>query len=90
MLECKLSRPDAKVTWYKDGKEIIPDDNHEITVDGNWQRLKIASCVLDDEAEYSVVVGKESSRAMLWVEGMCFEFQSSVVLLRLLSKLRWS
>lgn len=71
MLECKLSRPDAKVTWYKDGKELIPDDGHEIIVDKSWRRLKIPACVLDDEAEYSVVVGDETSRAMLWVEGTC-------------------
>ena len=69
MLECKLSRPDADVTWYKDGKEITSGDNVEIVVDGKWRRLRIPTCALDDEAEYSVVVGNESSRAMLWVEG---------------------
>ena len=79
MLECKLSRPDADVTWYKDGKEITPDDNVEIVVDGKWRRLRIKTCALDDEAEYSVIVGNESSRAMLWVEGRFTHTVSFVV-----------
>ena len=89
MLECKLSRPDADVTWYKDGKEISPDDNIEIVVDGKWRRLRIKTCALDDEAEYSVIVGNESSRAMLWVEGRFTHTVAFVVHDQLFSCIVW-
>ena len=30
-LECELSKPDQKVKWFKDGKEIKPDRKRGIT-----------------------------------------------------------
>ena len=70
-LTCKLSQPDAEVTWFKDGKPIAEDEGHVIEVDKLWRRLRIEKCAFDDEAEYSVQLADDFSRAMLWVEGQC-------------------
>ena len=68
-MECQLSKPDRKVTWYKDGKEITPDDRVEITVEGTFHRLTIKKSYVEDEAEYTVKIKDQSTTAMLWVEG---------------------
>ena len=70
MLECQLSKPDRTATWLKDGEEITSDKHVELSVDGVFQRLVIHNSVLDDEAEYTVRIGDESSSAPLWVEGV--------------------
>lgn len=61
---------DMPVTWYKDGK-VLPADNKNIVMEatGNVLSLHILSTTLDDEAEYSVVVGKTKSKAELLVDG---------------------
>lgn len=67
-LECKLSRP-ADVTWFKDGKEIQPNEHFDITVDGTIHKLNLKKTSLNDEAEYTVKTGDISSKATLWIEG---------------------
>lgn len=68
-MECQLSRPDQKVTWLKNGQEITPDDTHEVSVDGTFHRLTLKDTVTDDEAEYTVTLGDDSTSAKLFVEG---------------------
>lgn len=62
---------DMPVTWLKDGK-TIPADSKDVEVKtvGNVLSLHIPATVLDDEAEYAVVVGKSRSKAELLVDGM--------------------
>ena len=31
-LTCSMDKPDQKVTWYKNGQEIVPDDNVKVTI----------------------------------------------------------
>ena len=69
-LECQLSKANVDVTWLKDGKPVTADDKHIIQVEESWHRLTLPSVGLDEEAEYTVQIGDQSTKAMLWVEGM--------------------
>ena len=66
---CELSKPDKKVTWYKNGKEIVPDEHFEVKVEGTVHTLKVKDTALDDTAEYTVKLGEETSKAKLTVLG---------------------
>ena len=70
-LECELSKPNATVTWLKDGEEIKPDDEHiKAVVDEYTHKLVMSDITLDDAAKYSCVVDDVSTEATLTVEGM--------------------
>ena len=56
------------VTWLKDGKPLSASEV-EMKADGPVLSLHIPSTVLDDEAEYAVMVGKTQSKAELLVDG---------------------
>ncbi len=70
-LECELSKPDQKVIWLKDGKEIKPDKKRGIIpkVEGTKHSLTIPKALKDDTAEYSVKCGDEETKGKLTVEG---------------------
>ena len=70
-LECELSKPDQKVKWFKDGKEIKPDRKRGISskTDGRKHSLIIPKTEMDDAAQYSVRCGDEESKGKLSVEG---------------------
>ena len=68
-LECQLSKPDQKVTWYRNGKAITPDEHIAISADGVMHTLTINNSVLEDGAEYSVKCGDQTTSAKLTVEG---------------------
>ncbi len=66
---CELSKPDKKVTWHKNGKEIVPDEHFEIKAEGTVHTLKVKDTVSEDAAEYSVKLGDETTKAKLTVVG---------------------
>jgi len=69
-MSCELSRPGQKVTWLKDGLELVPDERCQVVVNGCLHRLTINNATLEDEAEYTVKLTDDiSSKATLWVEG---------------------
>ena len=71
-LECELSKPDQKVKWFKNGKEIKPDRKRGISpkVEGTKHTLTIPKTLKDDTAEYTVKIGDEETKGKLTVEGM--------------------
>ena len=71
-LECELSKPDQKVKWFKNGKEMKPDRKRGISpkVEGTKHTLTIPKTLKDDTAEYSVKIGEEETKGKLTVEGM--------------------
>ena len=69
---CEISKPDKKVTWYKNGKEIVPDEHFEVKVEGTVHTLKVKDTALDDTADYTVKLGEETSKAKLTVLGEYF------------------
>ena len=70
-LECELSKPDQKVKWFKDGKEIKPDRKRGIApkVESTKHSLTIPKALTEDMAEYSVKCGDEETKGKLTVEG---------------------
>lgn len=71
-LSCELAKVsvDLPITWLKEGKEIPVDNKHAVMrTEGKVLSLHIDSTVLDDEAEYAIVVGKTKSKAELLVDG---------------------
>ena len=66
---CKVSAPDAAVTWLCDGKPITPDENCEISVEGTVHKLTLKKCQLTDEAEYTIKTANDESKASLKVKG---------------------
>ena len=71
-LECELSKPDQKVKWLKNGKEIKPDKKRGVLpkVEGTKHTLTIPKTLKDDTAEYTVKIGDEETKGKLTVEGM--------------------
>ncbi len=66
---CDLSKPMKKVTWLKDGKELKPDKNHEIKVEGKKHSLIMKNTSSADSGEYTCKLGDEITSAKLIVEG---------------------
>ena len=69
--ECELSKPDQKVKWFKNGKEIKPDRKRGIStkIDGQKHSLIIPKTEMDDAAQYSVKYGEEETKGKLLVRG---------------------
>lgn len=51
--EIELTKGDALVHWFKDGKELQFSDHVQLSIDGKRQKLKIYSTELSDAGEYS-------------------------------------
>lgn len=77
VLETEVSRPNAEVKWWLNGREIVDSSNVTVTVDGLIHRLTIHSptpedsgkysCdVIDDKIDFQVKVSGENPR-----EGLC-------------------
>lgn len=62
-LKCKTDNPDAKVKWFKDGKEIKKGDpKFLIRSDNGEQTLEIKEADLEDSGKYTCKIeefGKE-------------------------------
>lgn len=68
-LECVINRENVPSKWLKNGEEISPEDNCDIKTDGKRHICTIPEASVDDEGEYSVVIGDKSTSAKLNVEG---------------------
>lgn len=66
--DIELTKGDALVRWFKNGKEIQFNDNIKLTIDGKRQQLEILSAKLSDAGVYSCEVGDQKSVAKLTVE----------------------
>lgn len=57
ILDCLLNRrPKTAPIWYRDGKEMAPNNNIEITQDDKQLQLKILKASINDQAEYTLNV----------------------------------
>ena len=68
--ECETSKPDVEASWFKDDLELLPDDHYDMVVEGVKQALVIQEAGPEDEAEYTIEVGDDSSTALLHVQGV--------------------
>jgi len=71
VLHAEVSKPDVTGTWFKDDLEIIPkvDKKYDATVSGTVHELTIHDASTDDQAEYTLEIGEESTTAVVKVQG---------------------
>ena len=69
-LTVKLTKPNVKVKWNKDGHELKESDRVKFVKDGNTYKVVISNCQLDDTEQYICILpdGKKS-KGVLTVEG---------------------
>lgn len=72
--EIELTKGDALVKWYKDGKELQFSDHIQLNIDGKRQKLKIYKTTSEDAGEYMCIVGDQQSAAILTVEEPMVDF----------------
>ena len=69
LLECQVSRANAKVRWYKNRKEIQPSKKHQLISQDVYRQLTIADVCSSDEDTYTCDAGDDETSCMLLVEG---------------------
>ncbi|XP_059620360.1 titin-like [Phlebotomus argentipes] len=72
--EIELTKGDALVKWFKNGKELQFNKHVQLTIDGKRQKLNIYDTELSDQAEYSCKVADNVSTARLTVEEPLVDF----------------
>ncbi|XP_011291978.1 obscurin isoform X5 [Musca domestica] len=74
--------PKPEAIWYHDGKEVKPDANTAIVVEGDKYRLEKKSLKLEDAGTYKVViknkVGEKSHQGVLSLSGVA-EYRKPIV-----------
>ncbi|KAG6929398.1 obscurin, cytoskeletal calmodulin and titin-interacting RhoGEF, partial [Chelydra serpentina] len=68
VLECQVSRPTAKVKWYKKNVEIRPSQKYELVSDGVYRKLIINDAEFQDEDVYTCDATDDTSSAHFYVE----------------------
>uniref|UniRef100_A0A8C3F909 Obscurin n=1 Tax=Chrysemys picta bellii TaxID=8478 RepID=A0A8C3F909_CHRPI len=68
VLECQVSRPTAKVKWYKKNVEILPSQKYELVSDGVYRKLIINDAEFQDEDVYTCDATDDTSTAHFYVE----------------------
>ncbi len=79
-LVCELSKPNRKVTWLKNGKEVVPGDGVEVKTEGTKQILTVKKVDNKGAGEYSCRCGEEITSGEVAVLGKT-AFLSSTLLL---------
>lgn len=76
ILECEVSRENAKVQWFKNGEEIHKTKKYDIISDGRVRKLIIHGCTLDDAKTYSCKVKDFKTSCFLNVERKSLKFSA--------------
>jgi len=71
VLHAEVSKPNVAGTWFKDDLEIIPkvDKKYDAAASETVHELTIHDASADDQAEYTLEIGEESTTAVLKVQG---------------------
>ena len=69
---CEVNKPNIPAMWLKDGEQITVADGYNISVDGCRHILSIPIAELDDDADYTIMIGELESNTTLFVEGKIF------------------
>lgn len=57
VFEAETEKPDAKVKWQRDGKDVVSGDRYAITADGKKHSLCIKAAAQEDASVYAVISG---------------------------------
>ena len=70
--ECEVNKPDVPGAWFKDDLEILPevDEKYDVILEGVTHGLTVHDVMPEDEAEYTLEIGKESTTTKLMLEGI--------------------
>ena len=70
-LSCKLSKPNKKVTWFKNGVELSPTESprYSIVNEDCEYTITLDDCSLDDTAKYSMRCQDIETSATLTIDG---------------------
>ncbi|KAI4798301.1 hypothetical protein KUCAC02_022144 [Chaenocephalus aceratus] len=71
---CKVNRPEVTVRWLKAGQEVTLSKRIVYRADGLKHTLTVKDCVMDDEGEYTAVVGDDNSETTTITEFEDAEF----------------
>lgn len=69
LLECKVSRANAEVTWYKRNREIAPNGKYQVISEGLYRQLTIDEVGSSDEDTFICDAGDDKTSCRLFVEG---------------------
>ena len=69
VLSCELSKPNRKVSWYKNGAEIKASERIVVETNGTKQILTIKNCTKKDAGQFTCRIGKEETEAKVTVAG---------------------
>lgn len=69
LLECQVSRPSARVTWYKNRKELLPGAKYQVVSQDVYRQLHIEDVRSSDEDTYTCDAGDDRTSCQLLVEG---------------------
>lgn len=69
VLQCEISKADAPVKWFKDGKEIKPSKNVVIKADGKKRMLILKKALKSDIGQYTCDCGTDQTSGKLDIEG---------------------
>ncbi|XP_072902347.1 obscurin-like protein 1a isoform X2 [Hemitrygon akajei] len=68
ILECKVSKPRARVRWYRGDEELQPTDKYEICSEDCYRKLVIHNVSFEDEDTYTCDAFDDVSSAKVLVE----------------------
>ncbi|XP_058494918.1 obscurin isoform X3 [Solea solea] len=68
LLECQVSRPNAHVRWYKNGKELLPNKKYQLISQDVYRQLTIDDVCSSDEDTYTCDAGDDETSCLLLVE----------------------
>ena len=75
---CKVNRPEVTVKWMKAGQEVTLSKRILYRVDKDKHTLTIKDCILDDEGEYTAVVGDDKCTAELVISEAPTDFSTQL------------
>uniref|UniRef100_A0A3B5A7L2 Immunoglobulin I-set domain protein n=1 Tax=Stegastes partitus TaxID=144197 RepID=A0A3B5A7L2_9TELE len=75
---CKVNRPEVTVRWMKAGQEVTLSKRIVYRADGLKHTLNIKDCVMDDEGEYTAMVGDDKCAAELIISEAPTDFTAQL------------
>lgn len=73
-----MNRPEVTVRWMKAGEEVTLSKRIVYRADGLKHTLTIKDCVMDDEGEYTAVVGDDKCAAELIISEAPTDFTAQL------------
>ncbi|XP_078408803.1 obscurin-like protein 1a isoform X2 [Cetorhinus maximus] len=79
ILECKVSKPRARVRWYRGSEELHPTGKYEICSEDCYRQLVIHDVSFEDEDTYTCDAFDDSSSAKVLVEEQAIRMVKGLV-----------